>query len=447
MAEELVMPRLSDTMERGTIARWLKQEGDTVTNGDVLAEIETDKALMELQAYEDGVLLKILVGEGESAELGAPIAIVGEQGEEADGAAGGDDAAAEAEPAAEDERAAEDETAAEPEAGADDDGEEAAQPAQPARREAAPAAAQQAGNGGGGTLRASPVARRLADEAGIDLRVLAGKGSGPEGRIVRVDVERLMNKVGPAPAGPPPAAPAAQAPRAAPPPQDAEVREPSTMLKVIARRMAEAKAPVPHFYLESEAEMTRLLSFRKELNAALESEGVKVSVTDLIVRACALALKANPQVHRSWVDGKLHYHRQANVGVAVALDDGLIVPVIHGADAMGPREIARASGDLVERARGGRLKAEEISGGTFTVSNLGMFRITRFAAIINPPEPAILAVGATQERAVVRDGQVVARPMMNLVLSCDHRATSGADGARLLDAIRQHLEEPLRLVL
>jgi pyruvate dehydrogenase E2 component (dihydrolipoamide acetyltransferase) len=256
-----------------------------------------------------------------------------------------------------------------------------------------------------------------------------------------------MNKVGPAPTGAPQTAPAAQASRPAPPPQDAEVREPSTMLKVIARRMAEAKAPVPHFYLESEAEMARLLSFRKELNAALEGEGVKVSVTDLIVRACALALKANPQVHRSWVDGKLHYHRQANIGVAVALDDGLIVPVIHGADTMSPREIARTSGDLVERARGGRLKADEISGGTFTVSNLGMFRITRFAAIINPPEPAILAVGATQERAVVRDGEVVARPMMNLVLSCDHRATSGADGARLLDAIRQHLEEPLRLLL
>jgi pyruvate dehydrogenase E2 component (dihydrolipoamide acetyltransferase) len=381
------------------------------------------------------------VGEGERAELGAPIAIVGEQGEEvADGAGGGEAATAEAAPAEEAE------AAAEPDGGEEAEPADAAPPAQREASPAAPAAAEPAGNGGSGTLRASPVARRLADEAGIDLRVLAGKGSGPEGRIVRIDVERLMNKVAPAPAGLAQPAPAAQASRPAPP-QDAEVVEPSTMLKVIARRMAEAKAPVPHFYLESEADMGRLLGFRKELNAALEGEGVKVSVTDLIVRACALALKANPQAHRSWVDGKLHYHRQANIGVAVALDDGLIVPVIHGADGLGPREIARTSGDLVERARAGRLKADEISGGTFTVSNLGMFRITRFAAIINPPEPAILAVGATQERPVVRDGEIVARPMMNLVLSCDHRATSGADGARLLDAIRQHLEEPLRLLL
>ncbi len=363
MAEELVMPRLSDTMERGTIARWLKQEGDAVANGDVLAEIETDKAVMELQAYEDGVLLKILVNEGESADLGAPDRHRGRggRGRERRGrrrrGGGGGRARGGRGADAEDAEAEDAEAAAEPERDDGGDGEAA----QPAEREAAPAAAQRdpapdaaqpADNGGSGTLRASPVARRLADEAGIDLRVLAGKGSGPEGRIVRVDVERLMNKVAPAPAGLAQSAPAAQASRPAPPPQDAEVVEPSTMLKVIARRMAEAKAPVPHFYLESEAEMTRLLSFRKELNEALADEGVKVSVTDLIVRACALALKANPQAHRSWVDGKLHYHRQANVGVAVALDDGLIVPVVRGADGLGPREIARAT-RRPRRARAG----------------------------------------------------------------------------------------------
>jgi pyruvate dehydrogenase E2 component (dihydrolipoamide acetyltransferase) len=399
---------------------------------------------MELQAYDDGVLLQILVGEGESAELGAPIAMVGGEGEAADG---GDGAA---EPEAE---AAPDDGGAEPaEAEAEPAAEEpAAAPAPAAAKAEAPAKAEPASAGDGG-LRASPVARRLAGEAGIDLRVLAGKGSGPEGRIVRIDVERLIGKVAPAaPAarGSQAAAPAPAQARAAAPvqlPEDADVREPSTMLKVIARRMAESKGPVPHFYLETEVEMTRLLALRKELNTALHDDGDKVSVTDLIVRASALALKATPQAHRSWVDGRLVYHSAANVGIAVALDDGLIVPVVKGADGLGPREISRVTGELVERARAGRLKADEISGGTFTVSNLGMFRITRFAAIINPPEPAILAVGATTERPVVRDGQVVARPMMNLVISCDHRATSGADGARLLDAIRRNLEEPLRLL-
>jgi pyruvate dehydrogenase E2 component (dihydrolipoamide acetyltransferase) len=435
MAEELVMPRLSDTMERGTIARWLVQEGDRIANGDVLAEIETDKAVMELQAYDDGVLLRILVGEGETADLGAPIALVGEEGEDVPtNGAGGDATAADAEP----------------EAPAEESGGDAAPAQKPAAAQAAPAGQRQAepAAASDGQLRASPVARRLADEAGIDLRVLAGKGSGPEGRIVRVDVERLLGKVAP----PAAAAPAVQVsqdaarPRPAAP-VDAEVVEPSTMLKVIARRMTAVKAPVPHFYLETEVEMTRLLALRKELNAALADEGVRVSVTDLIVRASAVALMANPQSHRSWVDGKLHLHRQANVGIAVALDDGLIVPVVHGADRLGPKDIARASGELVERARAGRLRQDEIEGGTFTVSNLGMFGVTRFAAIINAPEPAILAVGATTERPVVRDGEIVARPIMSAVLSVDHRATSGADGARLLDSIRKNLEEPLRLLM
>ncbi len=420
MADELVMPRLSDTMERGTIARWVKQEGDAFKNGDVLAEIETDKALMELNAYDDGVLLKILVPDGGEAELGAPIAITGEAGEEVPA----DMVAAPPAPAA----------PAEAEEGAP------APVAAPAR-----AAAETT------ELRASPIARKLAAEHGIDLRVLAGKGSGPDGRIVKVDVERLVGKVeaegvaapplqaqrGPTPA-PPKHVPAALA-------DEVRIEQPSSMLRAVAQRMGESNGPIPHFYVEAQIDMERALGLRRELNDALEGEA-KVSVTDMIVRASALALLEHPDVHRSWVAEGLAYHPHANVGIAVALDEGLIVPVVRHADQKSLVEIATESQDLAERARAGRLKQDEIEGGTFTVSNLGMFGVTRFMAIINPPEPAILAVGATVETPVVRDGEVVVRPIMTVTLSCDHRATSGAGGAALLQSFKRRLEQPVLLL-
>ena len=417
------MPRLSDTMERGTIARWIKQEGDAFTNGDVLAEIETDKALMELNAYEDGVLLKILVSDGGEADLGAPIAIVGEEGEEVPaGAAAAAPAAAT--------------TSAEVESEA---------PAAPAAPNgAAPPAATPVPPAG---LKASPIARKLAAENGIDLRVLAGKGSGPDGRIVKVDVERLVGKTGAAPVleeapGPTPAPPK-HVPAALV--EEARIERPSSMLKAIAQRMGEAKGPVPHFYVEAQIDMERALSLRKELNEALDGEA-KVSVTDMIIRASALALIATPDLHRSWVAEGLAYHGHANVGIAVALDEGLIVPVLRHADQKSLVEIAKESVDLVERARAGRLLQDEIEGGTFTVSNLGMFGVTRFMAIINPPEPAILAVGATVETPVVRDGEVVVRPIMTITLSVDHRASSGAGGATFLQAFKQRLEQPVLLL-
>ena len=428
MAEELVMPRLSDTMERGTIARWVKQEGDAFTNGDVLAEIETDKALMELNAYDDGVLLKILVPDGGEAELGAPIAITGEAGEEVPAELVA--AAPPAAPAPVEVAEATDETTAAPDAPT------------AAAASAAPAPAAE--------VRASPIARKLAAEHGIDLRVLAGKGSGPDGRIVKVDVERLIGKVEaegvgapsgatpgpmPAPAKPVPAALAGET----------RIERPSSMLKAIAQRMGEAKGPVPHFYVEAQVDMEKALALRSELNEALAGEA-KVSVTDMIVRAAALALLENPDVHRSWVAEGLAYHPHANVGIAVALDEGLIVPVIRQAETKSLVEIAWESQDLAERARAGRLLQDEIEGGTFTVSNLGMFGVTRFMAIINPPEPAILAVGATVETPVVRDGEVVVRPIMTVTLSCDHRATSGAGGAALLQSFCRRLEQPVLLL-
>jgi pyruvate dehydrogenase E2 component (dihydrolipoamide acetyltransferase) len=426
------MPRLSDTMERGTIARWLVHEGDAVKEGDVLAEIETDKATMELFAYDEGVLLRVLVQDGESAELGAPIAIVGAPGEDASTFSA----------AATDEAAEGDGAGKSPAASA------TAVAAPPAERTAA----------GGGELKASPVARRIASDAGFDLRVLAGKGSGPDGRIVRVDVERALAGGAPAEAAapaaaPPPAAAPAAAPApaparaAAPPAEPGTIIDPSPMLRAVARRMSESKSQVPHFYLQCEIDMGKALALREELNAELADAGVKLTVNDLIVRACALALRDHPQFHRSWIGGKLHQHGAAHVGIAVALDEGLIVPVIRDADSLPLRELAVVARDLVGRARSGSLKQNEIEGGTFSVSNLGMLGITSFQAIINPPEPGILAVGSVVERAIGIAGQVAVRPLMTVNLSVDHRAASGADGARLLQTVTRYLEHPLLLLV
>ena len=423
MSEELVMPRLSDTMEEGRIGRWLVAEGDTVHEGDVVAEIETDKATMEYQAYADGTVLRILVPDGGTAPLGAPIAILGEPGEEVPSHAASAD------------------TAEAPST----DGEAA--PTRPAQPPAAPQAAP-SGNGAGtaSELRVSPIARRMADRAGIDLASLAGRGSGPEGRIVKADVERLIAGGGPAAAPTAPVAPSR--PQAAPAPAaEDEIRELSAMLKAVARRMAEAKATVPHFYVSSEIDMTRAVRLRREVNEALADSGEKVSINDLIVRACAMALVRHPQAHRSYVDGRHAYHAHANVGIAVALDDGLIVPVLRGADVKSLRTIGAETRDLVGRAREGKLKQAEIEGGTFTVSNMGMLDVSSFSAIINPPESAILAVGATVEKPVVVDGEVVVRSIMTVTLACDHRACSGADGARLLQTVKALLQAPTSLLL
>jgi pyruvate dehydrogenase E2 component (dihydrolipoamide acetyltransferase) len=449
MAEELVMPRLSDTMERGTVARWLKAVGDEVHAGDVVAEIETDKATMEYQSDLDGVLLQILVGDGESADLGAVIALVGERGEQvSDNGASSDAPAADA---TEDAPAAE----AAPAPAAQEEPAEA-----PVEREAAPAPARPAAeaepsaDGGGpaaatgGPLKASPIARKIADENGVDLRQLAGRGSGPDGRIVRADVERLVERQGRREDLPPaPAAARAQAPVAAPPPLESEVVELTRMQRIVARRMADSKSTVPHFYLTSEIDMGRAMELRKELNRALEADGVKVSVNDLIVRACGLALRDNRQFHRSFDGEHMVYHGHADIGIAVALDDGLIVPVVRAVESKSLRQLATEARELAERARAGTLKQPEIEGATFTVSNLGMFGVTHFNAIINPPEPGILAVGATVERAVPKDGEITVRPLMNVTLSVDHRAASGADGARFLQSLQRYLEEPLLLVV
>jgi len=432
MAVEVPMPRLSDTMEQGTVARWVKQEGDRVVAGDVIAEIDTDKATMELTAYEDGVLLKILVGEGESADLGTPIALIGAEDEEVPETAARGNGPAQTAPQ-EDQPG----DAGAPEAGG---GEPApSEPGEPP----APEARSAVGDG----LRASPIARRMAAEGGLDLRELAGKGSGPDGRIVKVDVERALGQEGgPGAAAVEPGTTERAASPGQPPSAEEEIVEATPMLRAVARRMSESKATVPHFYLDAEIDMGRALELREELNRALADDGEKISVNDLIVRAAALALVENPKFHRSWHDGTFVLHKSAHVGIAVALDDGLIVPVLRNVEQKSVREIARESRDLAERARAGKLKQTEIEGGTFTISNLGMYGIPSFSAVVNLPEPGILAVGAAVKRAVVRDDAVLIRPIMAVTLSVDHRATSGAEGARLLGSIQRLLEQPVLLL-
>jgi pyruvate dehydrogenase E2 component (dihydrolipoamide acetyltransferase) len=287
----------------------------------------------------------------------------------------------------------------------------------------------------------------MAAEAGLDLRELGSTGSGPDGRVVKVDVERALNADGRARPGIDPTI-AAQTPTAGQPPSAEDVVvDASPMLRAVARRMSEAKATVPHFYLNAEIDVGRMLDLREELNQALAVEGEKISVNDLVLRAAALALIENPKFHRSWHEGKLVLHKSAHIGIAVALDDGLIVPVLRSVELKSVREIARASRDLAERARTGKLKQSEIEGGTFTVSNLGMFGIPSFSAVVNLPEPGILAVGASVNRAVVSDDTVRVRPIMCVTLSVDHRATSGAEGARLLASIQRRLEQPLLLLV
>lgn len=415
---EIVMPRLSDSMEEGTIVRWLKADGDQVRRGEELVEIETDKATMPYESDAEGIL-RILVEEGRTLPIGEVIATVGEEEGPAPGREG-------AEAPAETHAAA---AGAEPAEGAP----VAAQPApQP------PAAAQ-----AGERVFASPVARRIARERGVDLTSLAG--SGPGGRIVKADVEAAAQETAGTPGTPAPVPPA-------PAPADGEsgrgtvtVTEPSRAQALIARRMAESRATVPSFTLETTVDMTTAVSLRAEMKeTALDGELVP-TVNDLVVKAAAIALREQPGANGAWRDGRFERYSRVNVGVAVAGEGSLVVPTVFDADRLTLAQIAEATQGLAARVRSGEITPPELSSGTFTVSNLGMFGVRAFEAIINQPQAAILAVGAVQERPAVHDGQVVPRMLMDLVLACDHRVLYGADGARLLERIRALLEAPLSL--
>lgn len=433
---EIYMPRLSDTMEEGVISTWVKKVGDKVASGDVLVEIETDKAVMEYEAYEDGFLVKQAVSEGETVPIGAVIGVIADSPD-----AVPDDSGA---PAAEEgsgEQA--EEKPSEPAAAA---------PEEPAAEEApAPAGTP---SGDGERPRTSPLARRLAKEYGLDITKI--KGSGPRGRIVRADIEAAAKEgagaeaaapaaqAAPAPAAP--AAPAAQAPSF----DDGRASEEvpvGNVRKVIARRLTESKQQVPHFYLRRTIDAEALKTFRGQINEQLASTGAKISFNDLIVKASATALKLHPAVNSSWVDGRLLKHGRINVGVAVAVDAGLVVPVLHDTDKATLSEISSRTRELAGKARDGKLKPQEMSGGTFSVSNLGMFGVDSFSAVINPPEAAILAVGAMRQEAVVVDGEIAVRNRISLELSVDHRAVDGAVGAAFLKDLAEILEEPMRIIL
>ncbi|MGI5228405.1 dihydrolipoamide acetyltransferase family protein [Actinoallomurus sp. CA-142502] len=429
---EILMPRLSDTMEEGVVSSWHKKPGDKVSVGDSLVDIETDKALMEYEAYEDGVLGEILVPEGATATIGTPIAVLVTDG-----------AAPAAAPAAAPVEAPAAETAPAP----------AATATATAVAEPEPSAG---GNGSASTRSrppSSPLARRIARENGVDLSTLTG--SGPGGRIVRADVEAaaLDSAVRSAPPATPstaspapqPAAPSTQQPvQASADDEDVERVPLSRIRKVTARRLAESMRTAPHFYLTRVVDVEELLAFRATLNAALAP--AKVSVNDLIVKACATALRANPVLNVSFTEEYLLVHKRVHVGVAVALDQGLVVPVIRDTDRKSVSQIGAETRELAGRAREQKLTPQEMSGGTFTVSNLGMFGVDAFTAVINPPEAAILAVGATRKDVVFRDGEVVPRDRMTITLSIDHRACDGATGAAFLGELAELLENPLRIV-
>ncbi|HVC53313.1 MAG TPA: pyruvate dehydrogenase complex dihydrolipoamide acetyltransferase [Stellaceae bacterium] len=440
MPTPILMPALSPTMTEGNLARWLKKEGDEVHSGDVLAEIETDKATMEVEAVDEGRIGKILVPEGaEGIKVNQPIAVLLGEGEDASSlaefAAGETSAAAPPQPEpAPPVRALVSKPAERP---------------APVRAPEVPAAAAQRN---GARIFASPLARRMAEQAGIDLGTL--RGSGPQGRIVKADIDvALTGSARPAAALQP--QPAAARPQVAPPPVltpaqveafvgDAPFTEKphSAMRRVIARRLTEAKQTVPHFYLTVDCRIDELLRALKSL-----PEELRISINDFVIRAAALALRQVPAANASWSEDAIILWERADIAVAVALDDGLITPIIRGAEHKGLAQISAEMKDLASRARSSKLKLEEFQGGTFSISNLGMFGVREFAAVINPPHGCILAIGAGEPRPVVKDGQLAVATVMSCTLSCDHRAVDGAVGARFLQAFRRLIEQPAMMLL
>lgn len=445
MITKVHMEALSPTMEEGQIVRWLKSEGEDVSNGDILAEIETDKATMELVARGDGVLRRVLLPEGGTAAVGDVIGVIAEADEdvsefESPSAAGGGDDGDAPDSSGEAAPAGAGGAQPEPEGGA-------AVPEMTAAEETSPST---------GRVKASPLARRLAEEAGIDLSVVAG--SGPGGRVVKKDVEAARAD------GPPAAAPSAPAPAdttgPARPPTPAplpwsdagaaeghEELKVSQMRKTIARRLTESLSPVPHFFLTVEVDMSRVLQARKTVNAAVEADGDRISVNDFIIKATAASLRRHPACNAAWHEDVIHRFHHVHVGVAVAVDDGLITPVIKHADRKGLVQISREVKELAGRARQKKLQPDEYTGSTFSISNLGMFGIREFTAIINPPEAGILAIGETKEIPVAQGGEVVVRPRMRITMSCDHRVIDGATGAQFMATLRSMLEEPTAILI
>lgn len=422
MPNEITMPRLSDTMSEGTVAKWRKQIGEKVEKGDILVEIETDKAIMELEAFQAGVLGRIIVQEGTTVPIGEPIAILVAPGEELP--------AAEAAPAPQPVRQAA----------------PAAAPPTPAPAPspaATPTPALASAQMSEGRLRVSPLARRLAEERGINLRQVTG--SGPDGRIVRGDIEAFQQRgAAPAPGAPPPfRMPAVAFPGLT---EEEELVPLTSMQQTIVRRMLDSKQNAPDFYVTSEVDMTEAVAFRRAINEA-QPERQAVSFNDIVVKAAAVALRSYPTVNSSYRDGQFVRYKAIHIGIAVAIQDGLVVPVLRHVDQKGLAQIAQEAKELIDRARNRRLSLQEMEGSTFSVTNLGMFDVEQFSGIINTPNAAILAVGAIVKKPVVKNDAITIADQMRMTLSCDHRVLYGADAALFLREVKRMLEHPALLAL
>ena len=446
MATKVVMEALSPTMEEGRLVKWLKNEGDAVKSGEPIAEVETDRAVMELVARADGVLRKRILGEGTAAPVGQLVGVIGTADENIDALVGG--AGAAGAPAA---RPAEQVVVkAQESAGASsvpqNAGQSQGEASMPPQQKGAAAPPQSpgpgaqppapnAGQANGGRVKSSPLARRLASERGVDLGAM--QGSGPGGRIIKRDIETAATGGGQA---------AARTATPVRPRSDADFEDIALtqIRKTIARRLAESIGPIPTFYLTAEIDLSRASELR---DAMLETgEEYKVSFNDIVLKAVATALAQHPEVNAHWLGDKIRYHNRVHLGMAVATDDGLIVPVIFNADQKRMSEISAEAKALAKRARERKLKPEEYTGSTFSVSNLGMFGIDQFTAIINPPEVGILAIGAVEEKPIVVDDEIVVQKRMRITMSCDHRVVDGAVGAKFIQTLRRMLENPLMLV-
>jgi pyruvate dehydrogenase E2 component (dihydrolipoamide acetyltransferase) len=438
----VIMPKMGDAMEEGTLLKWLKSVGEEVSEGDAIAEIETDKVTLELEASESGFLTNTLVEEGAVVPIGEPVATIGTEAEVGTGAPESTAPVAEAAP--------EQAPAAQPVAAQE-----------PVAAVASPASAVQAqvvNRAPGERLRASPLVKRLAEEHGIDLNQVSG--TGPGGRIVKNDINPFLTGAQPTPKAAPVAAPsetvvAANGSSAPAAPSTPTTTSPSKGTKVdlarirrtTGKRMAEAKATIPHYYVTIAVDFTDALAFRKQINTAIGEDGPRVSVNDLIVKAAALAIRDNPNVNTSFENGELYQHDSIDINIAISLDGGLIAPFVPAADQKSLGTIARMTKDLGGRARNGGLTPEEYQGGTFTISNLGMFDVDEFIAVINPPQAAILAVGSVQEQPVVRNGEIAVGHVGKLTISADHRALDGAEVARFLGSVKKYLENPMLLAV
>lgn len=444
MATQVVMPKLSPTMEEGQVARWLKKEGDKVSMGEPIAEIDTDKATMEMQALSAGVLRKVLVQEGESAPLGQPIAIIGEPDEDISALLKSEPAPAkEAKEEAPAKEEATEKPAETPEPAADRavEQKEAASKSEIARE------VQTDGKRpAGGRMLVSPIAARMAAESGVDLNSV--KGSGPSGRIIKRDIEEAMKAPKAAPSSAPKLRPMpmpAGQPGATYGPSAYRDEPMSEMRRTIAKRLVTSLGPVPHFFLTTEIEMDRAADMRQQINTLYPD--AKISLNDVIIKVAAVALIQHPQVNASFQDKTVRHYEHADIGVAVATENGLITPIVRAADVKSLLDIAAEVRELAGRARTRKLKPEEYMGATFSISNLGMFGIDEFTAVINPPEAAILAVGAMKPKPIVREDQIEVHQMMRVTMSCDHRVVDGAVGAQFLQTFKQILENPLYLFL